>query len=136
MNEDKKPFSVTISRPSCGNGDEYISIEVIDNKSRARFLELKVDYADFAQLVTGLSFVGCDGAVRNLERVGKKKVGKQIEFEVSNYYGSKDEAREKVNNYLVDGYVVHNDFTSQDSFFSRDGKDYARTTIFKWVDIQ
>ena len=131
MEETKKPFNVSISRPSCGNGDRYISIEVMDNESRTRFLELKFDYSDFAELMTGLSFVHCNGEVRNIERVGKKKISKRVEFQIDSY-ASKDQARDLVRGFLVDGYVSHFDFTSQDSFFTRDGKHYARTSIFKW----
>ena len=128
-----KNFNITISRPSCGNGDEYISIQVQDNISRARFLELKVDYKDFAQLVTGLSNVHCRGELKDASKVGKKKESKKIKFEISKY-GDKSEALEKVKEFFVDGFESHFGFSSQNTWSSDGDKNFAETTIFRWVE--
>lgn len=50
-----KPYGITISRPSRGDGKESIVVEVRCNKSKVRFLELELDLEDFAMLMTGLS---------------------------------------------------------------------------------
>lgn len=134
MSEDKKRFNVTISRPSCGDGREFISIQVMDNVSRTRFIELEVGYSDFAELITGLSNVHCDGNIRDLDRVGKKKISKAVIIPMPENprIRDKDYAEEKVKELLIDGYVSHWGFSSQNSFFMEGGKHYARTTIFKW----
>lgn len=70
MNIDTK---LTISRPSCGNGDEYIMIQIQDCISRERFVELKIGLREFAEAITGLSQVACSATVRGLDHVGKRK---------------------------------------------------------------
>ncbi|EMF8482790.1 hypothetical protein V4E48_004105 [Morganella morganii] len=65
---------ITISRPSYGDGRDVINIQVRDNVSRIKFLDIEIDCADFARAVTGLSETDCRLSVRGLDSVGKIKI--------------------------------------------------------------
>lgn len=67
--------NITITRPSGGDATDnpYISIEVQDNRSRVRFLSLKVNMADFAKAITGFGHTPCRIEVSDLERVAMFK---------------------------------------------------------------
>lgn len=132
---------ISITRPSSGDGDGHISITLADIDAVVQFAQIRMSLADFAQCVTGLSRIDCDIELKNLDKTGKQRIREQIEFELpddTDSYCSSDQrkavalnvARELVGDeWEVDGY-----FGSQDSFFQRDGKPMARTSIMKWVD--
>ncbi len=65
---------ITISRPSYGDGRDVINIQVRDDVSRIKFLDVEIDCADFARALTGLSETNCELTVRGLKSVGKVKI--------------------------------------------------------------
>lgn len=65
---------ITISRPSYGDGRDVINIQVRDDVSRIKFLDVEIDCADFARALTGLSETDCELSVRGLKSVGKVKI--------------------------------------------------------------
>lgn len=128
---------ISISRPSYGDGKEKININIRDDESGIRFLEIEIGYPEFTQAITGLSSIECDFEVRGLDRIGKKLEIADIEFFVSSkgLYGSdrKDIARDAAKANTPDGWVADTYFGSQNSFFSKDDEEWARTTIRRWV---
>lgn len=128
---------LTISRPQYSDGRKLISIQVRDEDSVTRFLTLDIGYAEFAEAITGLSEMDCELSVRNLERVGKTRVSKDITFPCKkdngySGYPSKAEAIEQAKAYTPEGWECDNYFGSQTSFFENDGVTYARTSIKRW----
>lgn len=66
--------TINISRPSCSDGRDVIRITVADDGSRAEFLELEMNVAEFGLAVTGLSFRPVKFVTRGLSVVGKKRM--------------------------------------------------------------
>lgn len=79
--------SITISRPS-SDGRKYIQIEIKDEGSRIKFVTVKVKLSDFAEALTGLSYMPCRFNTRGLDIIGKVKEAKTITFKFSklDYY--------------------------------------------------
>lgn len=75
--------TINISRPSCADGRDVIRITVTDNGSRAEFLELEMDVAEFGLAVTGLSFRPVTFVTRGLSLVGKKRMTQPFLYVVS-----------------------------------------------------
>jgi hypothetical protein len=129
-------MGLSIHRVYCGD-DSIIRIEIEDDEAAARFLEIDISLEEFAQAVTGLSIRPCVGVVRGLERVGKKHEHKQFEFEIPSEgkyeRDNKEIARKAVEKVCPKGWIPDTSFNSQHTFFEKDGKMFARTTIRRWV---
>ena len=126
--------SITISRPSYGDGRKKITIEIMDRNAVTRFLDIEIDYDKFAELVTGLSSVDCDFTVRGLDRVGKTRESKTLEFPFKHVYtGIKESAYKEALKQTPEGWECSSYFSSQTSFFTKDDEDYARTNITRWI---
>ena len=128
--------NITITRPQCGNGDEYILIKLKDCDAVLNILEIKMSYSDFTKAITGLSSVECSFTARKLENVGKKRVMEEIvfEFKDDNYEGRKERAYDLAREIAGPEWEVDSYFGSQKSFFTKNGIEMARTNIKKWVD--
>ena len=134
----KIPVNIGISRPQGGGLDNTITIRVQDEDSRTHFLELSLTLENFALAITGLYGVDCTAEVKHLERVGKVQEMDTLEFEMpqSSRFadGIKKIAVELAKEHCPEGWIADEGFNSQNSFFRRDDKDYARTTIRRWVE--
>ena len=99
---------LTISRWT-SNVEPYsgIRIEVTDQLSGITFMCADIKQADFADALTGLSFVPCGFELRFVENVGKRVETKDVKIEVtkhpSNY--SDEEALKIIAEYEVDGWT-------------------------------
>ena len=67
-------MSLSISRPQRSDGKRCINIEVMDEASRLRFLEIEIPLDQMMEALTGLSHCPCIGDVRDLQWVGMEKV--------------------------------------------------------------
>ncbi len=132
----KHKAQLTISRPSYGDDRKKIIIAVRDTDAAVRFLKLEINYDDFTKCLTGLSEVPCDVEYGDLDKVGKKREMKSLEFMLPapKYKMKKDVVEELAKAAAPEGWTPSLYFGSQDSFFKRDGEDYATTTISRWVD--
>lgn len=76
---------VSINRRS----DDLIIIEVTDETSRARFLQLEMTPEQFALAVTGLGFREARGTVMALDVVGKRRIDedRQVVYPGKSYEG-------------------------------------------------
>jgi hypothetical protein len=61
---------VTISRQS----NNEVHITLVDSASRIEFVDVKLSLEEFANAITGLSYIECEADVRRLDVVGKRKV--------------------------------------------------------------
>lgn len=129
---------LTITRPSYNDGRKLISIQVEDVDAGISFLELEISYENFSACLTGLGYVDCKMKVRGLENVGKVGEKATLEFEMPEhtYKNIKEIARMAAQKAAPEGWVASEYFDSQRSFFTLGDKEYARTTIYRWVDKQ
>ena len=128
------PMKVSIGRVQSNCEDDYVKIDIIDSLSSRTFVNLKMTMTEFALLITGLSNCEAMGEVQHLEKVGRKMEHRSFAFEIgSKTVGGKKEALKAIETACPEGWEPDLGFNSQDTFFEKDGKDYARTTIRRWV---
>lgn len=118
--------------------DGKIVIIVHDDASSTPFLELTMTFEQFVNAAMnrmGYTQVA-SATLHNIERVGKKLETRNFEFELPDHRFDKrvEIARETVKKVIPDGWTPDMGFSSQGSFFTRDEKPYARTTIRRWVE--
>ena len=127
---------LTISRPSYSGERKSISIKVKDSTAGVNFLDIEIPLDNFAECLTGLAAVDCSIEVRGLENVGKTIKRENLVFEMPasiKYSERKSAAFDLAKLAAPAGWVVRDYFDSQDSFFTKDGKDYAQTQMMRWV---
>lgn len=123
-------------------GSEGARIEIEDESSGIRFLKINLSAEKFMACLGRLSNVKCDLDVRNLDLIGKKLEVDKHEFKIpdelyNRRYSERDyfdnAARELAQSQLSDGWIADSYFGSQSSFFQKDGEQWARVTIRRWV---
>jgi hypothetical protein len=131
----KVKVKMTITRPSYGDNKQRISITVTDNASHIQFLDLEMKLDDFACMMTGLAHVEAIGEARGLENVGKTKESKELIFELPNdTYSAREVAPKTCQNFADPGWTASPYFNSQNSFFKKDDKQFARTHQYRFVE--
>jgi len=122
-----------------GNGAR---IEVEDESSGIRFLKINLSAEQFMACLGRLYMVKCDLELRGLDQIGKTLEVGNHEFKVpAEIYELKWDDRQRFNQEmeelaqdgLMDGWIPDNYFESQGSFFKKDGEQWARVTIRRWV---
>lgn len=115
--------------------DDTIFVRVGDKNAAIEFLELTVDPTIFVQALGTRAHVPCVAEVRGLDRIGKKQEHRTLEFPLpKKCYRDKELAREEVYKYLPgEEWKPDLEFSSQGSFFEKDGEYWARTIIRRWV---
>lgn len=117
--------------------EEGLKIEVMDTASRIEFLEIQLTQEQTCEALARIANTPCELEVRGLENVGKKREHKPFEFalpEDTIYHNKKEKATATANLLCPDGWVAATYFNSQDSFFDRGGKPWARTNIFRFIE--
>ena len=132
----RQKAALTISRPSYGNDIEKISITVRDVDAKIAFLEIEIDLDEFTRCITGLSMAECEMEVYGLQNVGKKREYMDIVFEMPDvdYNKKLETAIRLAREAAPEGWESSVYFGSQDSFFTKDGKQYARTRASSCVE--
>lgn len=127
--------SITI----CATYEDSIRITIEDRKAGVEFVELELTREQFIN--AALNRLGNTEVkktiVRDLDRVGKKMEMGVFEFEIpediSKFSEEEKEFAIKHATKCPDGWLPDLGFNRQDSFFNKDGKRYARTTIRRWI---
>lgn len=117
------------------NADET-TIEITDAEANVRFITVTLTARQFSQCLSRLSNVECNVLVQGLDKLNKKMLNKKHEFEIPDdvsRHENEDKLSEIIKKTLPEGWIPDNYYRSQDSFFSKDGKKYARTIIRTWV---
>ena len=121
--------------------DEGVRIEIHDEDSRVDFIEINMTPAQFTSALGRSANTKCASMeVKGLDRVGKIMEMQNLAFEIpKNIHYDKREKRNSALAVLADkacpeGWISDSYFDSQDSFFFKGGKGYARTVIRRWVD--
>lgn len=125
----KGKISILINR-------EYTDIEIEDDLANMTFVKVRLTPEQLSAVLSGISCVDCELDVRGLDKVGKKHECKSFEFEIT-YSKTKEDLVLACNEALftqgMHEWVSDNYFQSQSSFFKKDGKDWVRCTIRRWV---
>ena len=132
----KHKGGLSISRPSYGDGRKKVSIRLSDKDAVIEFVEIEIDYDKFTEALTGMGETECDFEVRALHNVGKIREHKAFEFPIpkTDWSDRKEVVATEAQKHCPDGWIADTYFGSRNSFFEKDGQNYARTTIKRWVD--
>lgn len=126
-----------ISNPSGPDSDREISIEVTCAQSRVRFAKVSISYEDFSRALMSQWDRPCEIEVLGLDCVGKRYESKELVFELDcSGYRPKEKAAELAQSFADEGWTASKYFGSQDSFFTTDGKRFARTTQHRYVAVE
>lgn len=121
-------------------GAESTTIEIKDATSVTTFVKVKLNPEQLSQCLSRTMYVECEAEVFGLDKLGKVHENTKFDFEIpKELSGSKNSAalNQKALKALqaagMEEWVPDNYYSSQDSFFSKDSKYYARVTIRRWV---
>ena len=119
--------------------DHGLQISVKDVNSNVTFLELKVSPEDVCALLSRQVMIPCYMTIAEIEKVGKYHRHKKFEFLIDTELPSYDSGYREVVKQLAiekcpDGWMPDLYFGSKDSFFKKDGQDYARCIIRQYID--
>ena len=112
------------------------TIELKDNDSIATFCKVTLTPQQLSQALGRLSYTHCVAEVSGLDKLGKKHENKQFSFELPENYIKTDLAKYCRLAMLKEGLLDWEDdnyYSSQNSFFVKDGKKYANVTIRRWI---
>lgn len=117
------------------NRDETI-IEIVDDNANTTFCVVKLTPAQLSMALSRQSLIDCEVEVHGLDRIGKTHENKMYEFEIPESLSSSKheiELQEIAQSQLHDGWKADRYFSSQNTFFKKDGKHFARVTIRRYV---
>ena len=115
---------------------EGTTIEIEDENANARFLKITLTPEQLSAALSRQMSIECEIEVRGLEKIGKVHENKSFEFEIPNELSSsrnESELHKLAQSLLSDGWIADKYFSSQNSFFKKDGVQYARCTIRRWL---
>jgi len=118
-----------------------VIFEIGDEKAGVQILSIDISQSDFMSLLGRDRYVKMNAKIANLDKVGKKMEVDSFEFELpveaSGYELRKKWAIENVQNALIaagkSDWEADKYYGSQKSFFTKDGKPFARATIRRWI---
>lgn len=118
--------------------EDCIRISVFDTASGLEFIHMELTREQFVN--AAMNRLGnCDvdkAVVRSLDLVGKKRESDTMEFklrDVKPYGDNRPHAIEEALRLCPEGWEPDLSFSSRGSIFKKDGEDWARTTIRRWV---
>jgi len=127
------PISLSISRPCGGSTEGCINIQITDELSRIRFAEINVPLAQFSEALTGM-WVKAEAEIRNLENVGKTKVGEDRKIECPIQYGKEKQEQWLEQNAQEPGWILNPNLGSQQSVNTVNGKTILRYSVYKFEE--
>lgn len=118
---------------------EYTEIEIHDTKSSTTFVKVRLTPEQLSSALSRLSHTECEVEVTDMDRINKKHEWQSFEFEIVENIPK--EAKGYLNQTCLkalkkagmEEWQSDNYFTSQNSFFTKDGKNYARVTVRRWI---
>lgn len=132
MDRTKFQGTMSISYPSNGN----VSIRFREETSGQQFMEVEITHEEFSKALSSLAERPIEMQVAETERLGKRKISQEIIVEVPKDY-DKESARKAVTKFVEkqskeDGkpWIADLYLGSQNSFFYRGEKRYARTNMY------
>ena len=115
-------------------------LEVRDNNANTTFPRIELTPEQLSQCLSRLANVKCDAEVNGLDKIGTNHENKSFDFEIPESLRSSSKAKElyeiavsKLNESGKSEWTPDKYFASQDSFFYKDGKPFARCIIRRWT---
>jgi hypothetical protein len=116
---------------------DYTTIELHDEDAAMTFIEIKLTPEHLSDALSRLAHVPCKAEIIGIDKIGKKMEHKTLEFEIPENSGWGEERRNIASKYAKkacpEGWEPDNYFGSQNSFFSKDEKQFARCIIRRYV---
>lgn len=120
---------------------EGATIQLIDSMSSTTFVEVKLTTEQLCSAMGRLAYCPCEIGVMGLDKVGKKHENKNFEFEINEALMNSARGLDRDNSALYnaakkacpEGWEPDNYFSSQNTFFSKDKKQYCRVIIRRWI---
>jgi len=134
----KERFTLKEARITLLVSAERCTIEIRDNLSAIRFVEVKMTPENFVAALGRRADTECECTVTGLDHVGMKREQSQIEFELPDhtYETRKKVAIEEAKKHTPEGWEASDYYGSQGSFVTRFEKPtIARTSIYRWVEV-
>jgi len=116
------------------------NIEIHDKDAAITFVRIQLNQEQLCQMMSRLAHTHCQKTIiYGIDKVGKKHECKKYDFELPDDYNKyKDKNKSILKKLGIDncpkGWKPDLGFNSQDSFFKKDGKSFARMIIRRWVD--
>lgn len=121
-------------------GSERTTIEIRDNDSVTTFCRVELNPNQLSSALSRVGHTPCKVSVYELDRIGKQHQNEDFVFEIPEHLRGSQHSEKlfelcKIklavagkSDYTPDDY-----FASQNSFFTKEGQSYARTTIRRWI---
>jgi len=118
---------------------EGLHLQVFDNDANVQFLEIYLNQDQTCDALSRLARTKCMKCeVNHLDKVGLVREMEKLEFEIPsdsylenrNRHNTACEIAKKV---CPKGWTPELYFDSQDSFFFKDNKTFAKTSRYRWV---
>lgn len=118
------------------------TIQIQDTGSRIQFIEITLTPEQLSAVLSRQAYVNCQLEVKGLEKVGTVQETMTFEFEMIETYDYKNRstiahnyclAEMNAKGLLTEGWEADKSYSSQGSFFKKEDKQYARTTLRRWV---
>ena len=120
---------VWIGRVTSNTEGAFISIEIQDEASRIRIVEVKMTLEEFAQCVTGMSLMDIPAEFGDLSLIGKQMEVKVIEISGLDYSTWKDRNR-FIKPFEADGWKAED---KEEMNHHRMSKNGYQVTFRRWV---
>lgn len=137
---------ITLSFPTSSSGEKWCEMQIEDELSGARFVEVRIDPQGFFDMMRS-SYVPCELDVRGLNVLGKKMENDSFSFKIPEsiperswkerdvYHKELQEYAQSLLDHRGDGWISDGYFGSQNSFFEQGKERWARTTIRRYMDV-
>ncbi len=131
--------TLLIGGRSGSDNDKGATLEITDEDSSTAFFSCEISPENFCAALGRLSNVPCITAeVHALDHVGKRMEHKDFEFPLPDkktisYHNNRDIAVSEALRLCPAGWKPDPFFSSQNSFFTKNGKPWAQCTIRRWV---
>jgi hypothetical protein len=116
--------------------EDGMEISVKDNKSASLIMKLNLTPDQVMKVLSRLVVVECRGEICNLDKINKTHEHKYYEFEVGEemyYRDNQEQLKELALMSCPKGWAPDLRFNSQNSFFLKNGKYFARDTCRRWT---
>lgn len=114
-------------------GQEETTIELHDMQASVTFAKIHLTPEELSSALSRLGYTRCSIEVYNLDRLNKKMRHRRLVVEMpSNKPIDKKMARMLIAKKCPDGWEPDYYLNSQDTFFTKDRKNYVQCTIRRW----
>ena len=128
---------LSISRTQTGD-DTYMSLTIRDTDACIELCKLTLSPNELMLALTGQLLTNITTRLGDTGKIGKVRESRVLEFPMpeGTFYGDprKAQAVKEGSRICPEGWEMSTYFSSQSSFFTKEGRDWARTSIMRWVE--